>query len=34
MSGKRRKELDWLLDLGRVARRRGEEPGRADEMAP
>ena len=29
MSPKREKELDLLLGLGRAARRRGEEPGRA-----
>ena len=29
VSEKREKELDLLLGLGRAARRRGEEPGRA-----
>ena len=29
VSAKRRKELDLYLGLGRAARRRGEEPGRA-----
>ena len=32
VSPKRVKELDLLLGLGRAARRRGEEPGRAREI--